>query len=175
MIKINAQKYSKALLEVAKEQGQLDAVLSEVSEMSLLFKENNLDTFFASEVYSFPAKSEVIDTLVEASSALMANFLKTIRENGRLSELAIILEAIKNTADDMFKIADVEVVSSVPLTEAQLEKFAGVAKAKFDLNEVKIVNTVDEKILGGFVVNSRGKIIDASLKTQLAKIAAEIL
>ncbi|WP_207785015.1 F0F1 ATP synthase subunit delta [Listeria monocytogenes] len=50
-----------------------------------------------------------------------------------------------------------------------------MAKAKFDLNEVTVINTVNEKILGGFIVNSRGKIIDASLKTLLAKIAAEIL
>ncbi|MFK5243073.1 F0F1 ATP synthase subunit delta, partial [Lactococcus lactis] len=55
------------------------------------------------------------------------------------------------------------------------EKFTAMAKAKFDLNEVTVINTVNEKILGGFIVNSRGKIIDASLKTQLAKIAAEIL
>ncbi|WP_373279847.1 F0F1 ATP synthase subunit delta [Lactococcus fujiensis] len=32
-----------------------------------------------------------------------------------------------------------------------------------------------KKILGGFVINSRGKIIDASIKSQLAKIAQEIL
>lgn len=105
----------------------------------------------------------------------MSNFLNTIRSNGRLADLGEILEETKNAADDMFKIADVEVVSSIALSEAQIEKFKAMAKSKFDLNEVTVINTVNEKILGGFIVNSRGKIIDASLKTQLAKIAAEIL
>lgn len=175
MTKVNSQKYSKALLEVAQEKGQLEAILTEVSEMIQLFKENNLDAFLANEVYSFSAKSELIDTLLQTSSEVMSNFLNTIRSNGRLADLGEILEETKNAADDMFKIADVEVVSSIALSEAQIEKFKAMAKSKFDLNEVTVINTVNEKILGGFIVNSRGKIIDASLKTQLAKIAAEIL
>lgn len=175
MTKVNSQKYSKALLEVAREKGQLEAILSEVSEMIQLFKEDNLVAFLSSEVYSFSAKSELIDTLLQTSSEVMSNFLNTVRSNGRLGDLGEILDETKNAADDMFKIADVEVVSSIALTNAQIEKFTAMAKAKFDLNEVTVINTVNEKILGGFIVNSRGKIIDASLKTQLAKIAAEIL
>ena len=174
MTKVNSQKYSKALLEVAQEKGQLEAILSEVSEMIQLFKEDNLVAFLSSEVYSFSAKSELIDTLLQTSSEVMSNFLNTVRSNGRLGDLGEILDETKNAADDMFKIADVE-VSSIALTNAQIEKFTAMAKAKFDLNEVTVINTVNEKILGGFIVNSRGKIIDASLKTQLAKIAAEIL
>ena len=169
MTKVNSQKYSKALLEVAQEKGQLEAILSEVSEMIQLFKEDNLVAFLSSEVYSFSAKSELIDTLLQTSSEVMSNFLNTVRSNGRLGDLGEILDETKNAADDMFKIAD------VALTNAQIEKFTAMAKAKFDLNEVTVINTVNEKILGGFIVNSRGKIIDASLKTQLAKIAAEIL
>ena len=175
MTKVNSQKYSKALLEVAQEKGQLEAILSEVSEMIQLFKEDNLVAFLSSEVYSFSAKSELIDTLLQTSSEVMSNFLNTVRSNCRLGDLGEILDETKNAADDMFKIADVEVVSSIALTNAQIEKFTAMAKAKFDLNEVTVINTVNEKILGGFIVNSRGKIIDASLKTQLAKIAAEIL
>ena len=47
MTKVNSQKYSKALLEVAQEKGQLEAILTEVSEMIQLFKENNLGAFLA--------------------------------------------------------------------------------------------------------------------------------
>ncbi|MBS4460552.1 F0F1 ATP synthase subunit delta [Lactococcus petauri] len=175
MTTVNSKKYSKALLEVAEEQSQLEVILSEVNELTQLFKEDDLASFFGTEVYSTAAKSEVIDSIKENSSPLMKNFLDTVRANGRLADLAEILAEIKNTADDMFRIADVEVISSVKLTETQIEKFVALAKSKFDLNEVTIVNTVDEKIVGGFIVNSRGKIIDASVKSQLAKIAKEIL
>lgn len=78
MTKVNSQKYSKALLEVAQEKGQLEAILSEVSEMIQLFKEDNLVAFLSSEVYSFSAKSELIDTLLQTSSEVMSNFLNTV-------------------------------------------------------------------------------------------------
>lgn len=95
MTKVNSQKYSKALLEVAQEKGQLEAILTEVSEMIQLFKENNLGAFLANEVYSFSAKSELIDTLLQTSSEVMSNFLNTIRSNGRLADLGEILEETK--------------------------------------------------------------------------------
>ena len=175
MTKVNSQKYSKALLEVAQDKGQLDSILAEVNELDTVLKENKLGEFFANEVYPDSAKSEVVDSLQNSASDLLKNFLSTVRANGRLSDLTEIIAEIKNSADDMFKIADVEVISSVPLTESQIAKLETLSKAKFDLNEVKIVNKVDENILGGFQISSRGKIIDATIKTQLAKIATEIL
>ena len=112
MTTVNSQKYSKALLEVAKERSQLEVILSEVNELTQLFKEENLASFFETEVYSASAKAQVIDMIKENASDLMKNFLNTVRANGRLADLSDILAEIKNTADDMFKIADVEVVSS---------------------------------------------------------------
>lgn len=175
MTTVNSQKYSKALLEVAREKGQLDNILAEVNELSQVFQNNQLAAFFANEVYPEAAKSQVVDSLKNTASDLMKNFLDTIRLNGRLASLGDILEEIKNTADAMFKISDVEVLSSVKLTEEQIAKLTALSKSKFDLNEVTIKNSVDESILGGFIINARGKIIDASIKTQLSKIAQQIL
>ncbi|MFZ2476228.1 MAG: F0F1 ATP synthase subunit delta, partial [Lactococcus raffinolactis] len=54
-------------------------------------------------------------------------------------------------------------------------KLETTIKSKFDLNEVTIKNTVDTSILGGVIINARGKIIDASIKSQLTKIAKSII
>ena len=175
MTKVNSQKYGKALLEVAQEKGQLDTVLQEVNELDQLFKADDLANFFANEVYSENVKAQVADTLIEKASEITANFLRTVRLNGRLADLGEILDETKALADNLFKIGDVEVISSVALTDAQLTKFANLAKTKFDLNDVKVINNVDSNILGGFIVNSRGKVIDASIRTQLNQIAKEIL
>jgi len=175
MTTVNAQKYGKALLEVAQEKGQLEGVLAEVNALSQLFEENDLHGFFANNVYPDTAKSQVLDTLKKDASPIMQNFLDTVRLNGRLASLDAILAEVKHSADDMFKISDVEVISSQALSDAQIEKMTTLTKQKFDLNEVSIKNSVDESILGGFIINARGKIIDASIKTQLAKIASQIL
>ncbi|GBG96677.1 F0F1 ATP synthase subunit delta [Lactococcus termiticola] len=175
MTTVNAQKYGKALLEVAEEKGQLESILAEVNELSKAFEANDLHSFFANKVIADSQKSEVLETLKKGASPIMQNFLNTIRLNGRLASLQAILAEVKNSADVMFKISDVEVISSQALSDAQIQKMTELTKKKFDLNEVSIKNSVDESILGGFIINARGKIIDASIKTQLAKIASQIL
>lgn len=170
-----AQKYSRALLEAAEDAEQLDAVLAEVADVEQVIKTANLATFFSDVTYSDDKKLQVIRTLQEVSSELFKNFLETIIKNNRIALLPVIITEVRHQADQLFKISDVTVTSVVPLSDAQLSQIEKTVKAKFDLNEVTIKNSIDEQILGGVVINARGKIIDASIKSQLNKIAKSII
>ena len=172
---IIAQKYSKALLEVAQEKNLLDETLSEVAEFDQVIKSTDLGTFLADVTYSDEKKIKVIKALQEVSSTIVKNLLETLIVNRRLSLLPLIIQEVRNQADSLFKVSDVEVTTAVALTTPQLEKLETMIKAKFDLNEVTIKNTIDKSILGGVVINARGKIIDASIKSQLTKIAKTII
>ena len=172
---IIAQKYSKALLEVAQEKNLLDETLSEVAEFDQVIKSTDLGTFLADVTYSDEKKIKVIKALQDVSSTIVKNFLETLIVNRRLSLLPLIIQEVRNQADSLVKVSDDEVTPAVALTTAQLEKLETMIKAKFDLNEVTIKNTIDKSILGGVVINARGKIIDASIKSQLTKIAKTII
>ena len=65
---IIAQKYSKALLEVAQEKNLLDETLSEVSEFDQVIKSTDLGTFLADVTYSDEKKIKVIKALQDVSS-----------------------------------------------------------------------------------------------------------
>lgn len=120
-------------------------------------------------------KIAVIKSLQDVSSTLFKNFLATLITNKRLALLPLIIKEIRNQADSLFKVSDVDVTTAVDLTSAQLSKLETMVKQKFDLNDVTIKNTIDKNILGGVVINARGKIIDASIKSQLNKIAKSII
>lgn len=172
---IIAQKYSKALLEVAQEHQQLDEILAEVANFDQVIKATDLTNFLADVTYADEKKITVIKSLQEVSSTLFKNFLTTLIANKRLSLLPLIIKEIRNQADSLFKVSDVSVTTAVALTATQLGKLETMVKQKFDLNEVTIKNTIDKNILGGVVINARGKIIDASIKSQLNKIAKSII
>lgn len=172
---IIAQKYSKALLEVAQEHQQLDEILAEVANFDQVIKATNLTDFLADVTYADEKKIAVIKNLQDVSSTLFKNFLATLITNKRLALLPLIIKEIRNQADSLFKVSDVEVTTAVDLTSAQLSKLETMVKQKFDLNDVTIKNTIDKNILGGVVINARGKIIDASIKSQLNKIAKSII
>jgi F-type H+-transporting ATPase subunit delta len=89
--------------------------------------------------------------------------------------LPLIIKEVRHQADNLFKISDVDVTSAIVLSDIQLSKLETTIKSKFDLNEVTIKNTVDTSILGGVIINARGKSIDASIKSQLNKIAKSII
>ncbi len=172
---IIAQKYSKALLEVAQEHQQLDEILAEVANFDQVIKATNLTDFLTDVTYADEKKIAVIKNLQDVSSTLFKNFLATLITNKRLALLPLIIKEIRNQADSLFKVSDVEVTTAVDLTSAQLSKLETMVKQKFDLNDVTIKNTIDKNILGGVVINARGKIIDASIKSQLNKIAKSII
>lgn len=172
---IIAQKYSKALLEVAQESQQLEAVLAEVATFDQVIQSTDLQAFLVDVAYSDDEKHQVIESLQNASSDIFKNFLTILVKNQRMALLPVIIKEIRHQADSLFKISDVDVTSAIALSDAQLSKLETTIKSKFDLNEVTIKNTVDTSILGGVIINARGKIIDASIKSQLTKIAKSII
>ncbi|CAM3062647.1 MAG: F0F1 ATP synthase subunit delta [Pseudolactococcus laudensis] len=172
---IIAQKYSKALLEVAQESQQLEAVLAEVAAFDKVIQSTDLQAFLVDVAYSDDKKHQVIESLQNVSSDIFKNFLEVLVKNQRMALLPLIIKEIRHQADNLFKISDVDVTSAIALSDAQLSKLETTIKSKFDLNEVTIKNTVDSSILGGVIINARGKIIDASIKSQLNKIAKSII
>ena len=172
---IIAQKYSKALLEVAQESQQLEAVLAEVAAFDQVIQSTDLQAFLVDVAYSDDKKHQVIESLQNASSDIFKNFLTILVKNQRMALLPVIIKEIRHQADSLFKISDVDVTSAIVLSDIQLSKLETTIKSKFDLNEVTIKNTVDTSILGGVIINARGKIIDASIKSQLTKIAKSII
>ena len=172
---IIAQKYSKALLEVAQERQQLEAVLAEVAAFNQVIQSTDLQDFLVDVAYSDDKKHQVIESLQNVSSDIFKNFLEVLVKNQRMALLPLIIKEVRHQADNLFKISDVDVTSAIVLSDIQLSKLETTIKSKFDLNEVTIKNTVDTSILGGVIINARGKSIDASIKSQLNKIAKSII
>ena len=172
---IIAQKYSKALLEVAQERQQLEAVLAEVAAFNQVIQSTDLQDFLVDVAYSDDKKHQVIESLQNVSSDIFKNFLEVLVKNQRMALLPLIIKEVRHQADNLFKISDVDDTSAIVLSDIQLSKLETTIKSKFDLNEVTIKNTVDTSILGGVIINARGKSIDASIKSQLNKIAKSII
>ena len=172
---IIAQKYSKALLEIAQERQQLEAVLAEVAAFNQVIQSTDLQDFLVDVAYSDDKKHQVIESLQNVSSDIFKNFLEVLVKNQRMALLPLIIKEVRHQADNLYKISDVDVTSAIVLSDIQLSKLETTIKSKFDLNEVTIKNTVDTSILGGVIINARGKSIDASIKSQLNKIAKSII
>ncbi|HKZ74293.1 MAG TPA: F0F1 ATP synthase subunit delta, partial [Steroidobacteraceae bacterium] len=98
------------------------------------------------------------------------NFVVTLAENRRLGylpEIAALFHELKDTAEG---VADVTVVSAVPLDGEQQRTLAEALARKLK-REVRLHLELDPSLLGGAVLRAGDLVIDGSLRARLNRIA----
>ena len=99
--------------------------------------------------------------------------LNLLAENGRvdyLPEIAAHFEELKSEAQN---VADVEIVSAVPLNEAQQQRLAGALRTRLR-RDVRLHLSVDPSLIGGAVVRSGDLLIDGSLASKLERLGTDL-
>ena len=145
---------------VAELQSETEALLS-------VFEETNLADFLSSLVVSRDEKVKLVRLLQESSSVYMNNFLEVILQNEREAFLKAILEGVQKDFVIATNQHDIVVRTAVVLTDEQKERILALVAEKFGVKAGKLVENIDESILGGFVINVNNKVIDTSIRRQL--------
>ena len=159
--------YGRALFMLAKEEGVLDKVKGDLYACYTAFSEN--PTY--SKILDTPAvdKNEKKRLLSESLASLdeyVVNLVKILAERRSTSEIRDVYETYLALYNEEMGIEDVEAVSAIPMTDAQINAM----KAKLEGmtgKTVNIRNTIDPTILGGVKLRYEGRQIDGSLKTRL--------
>ena len=164
-----SKRYAKALFDRAKEEMQLDAVLSDLSLIStILADSNNFFQTLKSPVIKQLVKQNIIKTVFEKKlNILTLNFLNLIIHKGREGELPRIITEYQSLYNISNNIVVAEVVSAKPLDS----DLRGMIKEKInDSSNVKLEEIIDPNLIGGFIITSGDKQYDASVKKQLNKL-----
>jgi F-type H+-transporting ATPase subunit delta len=99
--------------------------------------------------------------------------LDLLAENGRVDYLPEIAAQFEELVAADQNIAEVEVVSAVPLDARQTERLAGALRARLR-REVRLSCRTDAGLIGGAIVRSGDLLIDGSLKGKLARLETEL-
>jgi F-type H+-transporting ATPase subunit delta len=93
-------------------------------------------------------------------------------DRGRVSYLADIVERALELAYKKASIEIAYVSASIALTSSQEESLTMKLQKMTGASQIKLKLTVDNSLLGGFVVQIGSKIIDNSVKGQLRQLSA---
>jgi F-type H+-transporting ATPase subunit delta len=115
----------------------------------------------------------VIDVAGDKLDAGLKNFVRVLAENHRLLLLPEIASHYEGLRAAVENTADVEVISAVPLSEAQAQKLEQALSARLK-SRVRMRTAVDATLLGGAVVRAGDLVIDGSLKGRLDRLATEL-
>lgn len=160
--------YAKGFLELARAEGVLDSVESELFSIAETV-ESSSELRAALTDTQLPAdrKSVILDELLAGkATSLTVDMVQMIVSQGRASELPSIARSLVEMAAASRDMAVAEIRSAVPLDDETIERLAaGLGKATGKQLEVKVV--VDESVVGGIVARIGDTVIDGSIASRV--------
>lgn len=167
--------YSEALFGLALDESCTDRVFDELMALDTVWRENpQLSKLLAAPTLTLEQKHGVLEKCFGGRvSDIVYNFLFVITDKGRAGYLCEIASAYKAKQYELKNIADADVTTSIPLTEAMRVRLKDKLEKTYG-KTVLLHEHVDPSIMGGAVVKYGDTLLDGSVKTELANIGKRL-
>ena len=166
--------YGKALFDLAKQQGQIEACL----EQAVIVRDM-LELSESQKVLMSPLipKAEKFRFLEEAFPGTLMeplrSYLELLIDKNREEILSASLTEFLDMGDQWRGVVEAHVVSAAELRSEQISALQNVLARKLD-KTVTISMTVDPSLIGGFYLNVGGYTVDRSVRRQLQDMKLSI-
>jgi len=176
MAKLISKTYGEALFELAVEENKTDVFLEEVNIIVEALKQN--EDFYKLLNHPKISKEEKIQVVENVFKSRISDevtgFLTLIISKERYKELDAILEYFINRVKDEKGIGTAYVATAVPLNEIQKAQVKEKLLSTTKYNEMEMVYSVDESLIGGMVIRIKDRVVDSSIKTKLSEIKKQL-
>ncbi|MCZ7593281.1 MAG: ATP synthase F1 subunit delta [Kiritimatiellae bacterium] len=166
-----AIRYARAIFELAREQGQLEAVQTDFAGLSELRKDR--ETFYSiiSPYVLTPDKRAQLWKAVfgDRTNPLTMRFLLFLASKGRGMILGDVIHAFNELCWEAQGIVPVEIVSAHKLSDDQLNAIVVRFEQQLE-KKLRATVHVDPSLLGGFQVRVQDTIYDYSVNHQLDRL-----
>ncbi|KAJ9114532.1 hypothetical protein QFC20_001405 [Naganishia adeliensis] len=167
------------LAAARKSSKELDAVAKDLQGLEKRLKEDaQVKDFLKNPTLTDVERKKVIDSLAPSSSAspILSNLLKVLASNGRLSLFPSIITDFATLMSAHRGELVVTITSAEPLGSGEMKRLEKALKASQAAQgkDLKLVNKVNEGILGGLQVDFGDKTIDLSASSRVTKFGAAL-
>ena len=168
--------YATAMLNLAKSSGQEDGLREELARVSaLLAGEQEFEAFLSDPTVDSEARQQMIEKLFRGRySDVLVDSLQVLNRKERLGSIRAIAEAYRLLHQEMKGRVEVHVRTAAPLNEALRAKLR-TKLAKKTGKQADLVETVDESLIGGLIVQIGDEKHDNSVLRKLATLARNLL
>ncbi len=170
-----AKPYARALYDAAVEQNALNPIVTDVNALKQTVEQSEeFAQFLSSPMLSPQMKGETFQTLfAETVHPLTLNFLRLLALKQRERYLVAIADVFLQILDEAAGRLVAKVTTAVPMTAAQQTLLTQQLRA-YSGKEVRLEMTVDSAIQGGFIVQLRDTVFDASVAAQLRRLKQQL-
>ncbi|HVP28959.1 MAG TPA: ATP synthase F1 subunit delta [Myxococcota bacterium] len=172
-----ARRYAKALFSLARDEGRIDGVLSEVGALAgLLEGSAELRNVLFRPLHPVAQRKAVLADLAERGkiSPTLRKFLALLLEHRRMGLFFEVRAELERLANEAAGRLEAEVVAASELVPDQLERLRRALSARTQ-RDVQLRVRIDPSIVGGVVAKVGDLVFDGSLRTQLGQLRATLM
>lgn len=171
-----AGQYAQAVLDLANQQQQAEAIGGELADLKRIIKENpTFESFLRDPAIGAAERLRILKSTLEGRiSPLLMNTIGVLNAKRRLGLLPQIVEAYEDLLDAQLGRVEVEVTVAAELDSGALETVRQRVSSALQKDAV-IRQRVDESVIGGLVLRIDDRVIDASVKSQLEAIQERLM
>jgi F-type H+-transporting ATPase subunit delta len=167
-----AKRYAKSLIDLSNEKGVMDAVNNDMKLFSSVCAENrDLALVLSNPIINGDKKLITLKQIFsQKMNTLTMSFFEIVIRKGREKYLVQIAKEFTDQYKLLKKIVTAEIVSAVGLDDKLRRKIYDMIRNDSN-SEVELVEKVNSKLIGGFVLRIGDRQYDASISSEIRKLA----
>lgn len=172
-----AGRYAKSILDLAIEQGKLEAVYADMKYIQAVC---NASAEFVSMLHSpiikADQKNSILSAVLKNKVGELTNaFIVLLVKKGRESDLHEMANTFINQYNTMKGIHQVTLTTAVEISEEMKHSIEQKVKAENKFEGIALTTKTDESLIGGFVLEFNNNLFDASISRDLKDIKKQFL
>lgn len=170
-----ARPYAVAAFRYAKESGKTGEWANTLNFLAVVMADGRIQQASRNPRVNRDRFTELFLGLCDGYLGLGAeNYVRLLIQNQRLNLLGEIAAQFANYRAEDEGYIDVAVVTAYDLTEDELKTLARTLESELGRKPV-ITVTVDERLIGGLLVRAGDRVIDASVRGQIERLAKNLM
>lgn len=165
-----ATEYGGALFELACEEQMSDQIMAELKQIGAIFDQDAEYLRLLNARSLEPAvRKQLLEEAFEDAHPYLLNFMKLLIDRGAMDYFPECAAAYRARYNDMMGIAEAQVVSAAPLTQAQIDALRA-RLAEISGKNVELHLRVEPEMIGGVCVDLLGRRYDNTVRTRLQQL-----
>lgn len=167
-----AQRYAKSLVDIGTELNQLDEVRNDIVFLkSVADNSRDFVLMLNSPIINPDKKYKVIHAITNGKiSKITETFLKLLCNKNREANLPGVVASFIEQFNKIRGLHSATLTTATPVSNELKESFVSKIKASTNYDNVLLESVVDDKIIGGFILQMEGKLIDNSILRNLQDV-----
>lgn len=171
-----AARYGKSLISLAKDNKQEDRVYQEMkSILDLVSKNQEFQELIENPIVQAKVKKDIILKVFSNYGDLTKKFLTLLVDKRRENDLTNIAKNYIERYHRLKGMANATVKSAIKLNDDTINKITKYLKGMIGMENIKLENIIDPKVLGGMVIQFEDKVLDLSVANELKEYRKKLI